>query len=67
MDKDIRPILKALKKAGYTVRISKSGHPMIYLGTERITTFPGTTGDHRALRNSLAPLKRRGFTWPPKR
>lgn len=67
-DKDLRKIIKALEAAGYTIRISRSGHPIVYSADgERVTTFSGTPGDVRSFRNSLSPLKRRGFQWPPRR
>ena len=68
MDKDLRKILKAIQDAGYLVVINKKGHPEVYdEDGHKVTTFAGTPGDWRSRRNSLAPLRRRGFRWPPKR
>lgn len=67
MDKDLTKILKAITKAGYTVVINQRGHPEIYTQDgEKVTTFSGTPSDRRSLLNALAPLKRRGFRWPPR-
>jgi len=66
MNKDIRRLLRALEDDGYTWRLSSNGHPIVYAPTgERVTTLPGTPSDHRSMKNALAPLKRRGFQWPP--
>ncbi|WP_041574125.1 hypothetical protein [Cellulomonas gilvus] len=68
MDKDLRRLLKAITAAGYVVVINRKGHPEVYTADGVwITTFAGTPSDHRAHLNALAPLKRRGFRWPPRR
>jgi hypothetical protein len=67
IDKDTRKVLKALEEAGFVIRRAKSGHPMVYKDDVLISTFSGTASDSRAFRNSLAPLKRAGFEWPPRR
>ena len=69
MDRDVRRILDALEAAGYVVLRTRSGHFEIRTpdGSERVTTFPGTPSDRRSVLNALAPLKRRGFRWPPTR
>lgn len=67
MDKDLKKILKAITAAGYVVVINRNGHPEIYTQDgEKITTFSGTPSDRRSWLNGLAPLKRRGFRWPPR-
>lgn len=40
---------------------------MVYKDGVLIATFSGTASDRRAFLNSLAPLKRAGFQWPPRR
>ena len=67
MDKDLRKIDKALRVQGFDTTVTKKGHLAVYLNGVRITTFSGTAGDHRSIQNGLAPLKRAGFRWPPKR
>ena len=67
MDKDLRKLLKALEDAGYEPVETKKGHWIILdRDGRRVTTFAGTPSDHRSWLNSLAPLKRRGFRWPPR-
>lgn len=67
MDKDLRKLLKAIVAAGYVVVINRKGHPEVYTKDGvRITTFSGTPSDRRSRLNALAPLKRRGFRWPPR-
>jgi hypothetical protein len=67
MDKDLKRILRAIEDAGYTVKINRKGHPEVYTrGGEKVTTFSGTASDRRSVLNALAPLKRRGFRWPPR-
>lgn len=65
--KDLRKLIKALESEGYTVRKTKKQHYEVR-DTQgfRVTTLPGTPSDHRTMKNSLAPLKRRGFQWPPR-
>jgi hypothetical protein len=68
MDKDLRKLLKAITAAGFVVVINRKGHPEVYTENgEHVTTFSGTPSDHRSIMNALAPLKRRGFRWPPRR
>ncbi|MDF2806417.1 MAG: hypothetical protein K0S43_1363 [Cellulosimicrobium sp.] len=68
MDKDLKKILAAITKAGYTVVINRKGHAEVYTRDgEKVTTFSGTPSDKRSVLNALAPLKRRGFRWPPRR
>ena len=68
MDKDLRKLIEAIRAAGYQVIINRKGHPEVYTTDgEKITTFSGTPSDHRSTLNSLAPLRRRGFRWPPRR
>lgn len=67
MDKDLRKILKAARKAGYDVETTRKGHIVVRRDGTTITTFSGTASDRRSLRNGLAPLRRDGFEWPPRR
>lgn len=67
MDKDLRKILEAIKAAGYQVVRNRRGHWEVYTQDGvKVTTFAGTASDWRSHRNALAPLKRRGFRWPPR-
>lgn len=67
MDKDTRQLLKEATKQGFDVRYNRKGHAEVYDSNgNRITTFSGSSSDRRAWRNSLAPLRRAGFNWPPR-
>lgn len=68
MDKDIRKLLQAIEAAGFIVVTTRKGHHVILTEDgEHITVIAGTPSDHRSILNSIAPLKRRGFRWPPRR
>lgn len=67
MHKDIRKIVKAAEKAGFECRELKSGHVQVFLDGVIVSTFPGTPSDHKSILNCLAPMKRAGFVWPPRR
>ena len=67
MDKDLKKLIKAAQAAGYDVRVTKRGHITIGRDGRRITTLPGTPSDRRSMANALAPLRRDGFQWPPRR
>lgn len=67
MDKDLRKIVKALKDQGFDVEVTGKGHLMVTRDGALIATFSGTASDWRSIRNGLAPLKRAGFRWPPRR
>ncbi|WP_143542732.1 hypothetical protein [Rhodococcus qingshengii] len=67
IDHDTKVILKALEKAGFEIRKTTAGHPMVYRDGQMITTFSKTASDRRAVKNALAQLKRQtGFEWPPR-
>jgi hypothetical protein len=67
MDKDLRKIVKALRAQGFEVEVTAKQHVIVSRDGALIATFSGTASDWRSLRNSLAPLKRAGFRWPPSR
>ena len=68
MDKDTRKVLDEAERQGFTVRITSKGHALVRDADGRpVTTFSGTASDRRSLVNSLARLRRAGFTWPSKR
>jgi hypothetical protein len=67
MHKDLRKIVRALEDQGFEVTVTKRGHVMVTREGTLIATFAGTASDWRSIRNGLAPLKRAGFRWPPKR
>ena len=67
MDKDLRKIVKALRDQGFDVEITSKQHVIVSCEGRLIATFSGTASDWRSIRNGLAPLKRAGFRWPPRR
>lgn len=67
MDKDLKKIVKTLRAADYEVTRTRRGHVRVARDGRPVTTFSGTAGDHRSIRNSLAALRRDGFQWPPHR
>lgn len=67
MDKDLRKIVRALQQQGFEVETTSKGHLLVTRDGELIAVLAGTASDWRSLRNGLAPLKRAGFRWPPRR
>jgi len=67
MDKDTRKVLKEAERQGFEVRISRTGHPMVYRDGTFVTKLASTPGDRRGLKNAIAALRRAGFVWPPRR
>lgn len=60
--KDLRPLVKQLKKAGYTVAPTKGGHYGVYAPDGALLqVFAASASDHRALKNLRADLKRKGM------
>lgn len=60
--KDSRQLEKKLIESGFTVRLTSRGHLLVKRGNTLITCFAGTPSDSRSWKNSLAPLRRVGFT-----
>ena len=61
--KDIKNLIRALESQGWRVEKTRSGHYMAYSPNGKdIVTIPGTPSDHRSMRNTLAALRRAGFT-----
>lgn len=65
MHKDLRKMVKALEAQGFTVLVTAKQHVMVSKDGRLIATFSGTASDWRSIRNTLGPLKRAGFRWPP--
>lgn len=64
MKKDLRKLTKALEEQGFTVRVSRRGHILVFNADGLVATFSGTPSDWRSLKNSMAALKRAGFRSP---
>lgn len=67
MNKDVRKVVKALERQGFEVAATSKGHLTVSKNGEVVAVLAGTASDWRSLRNGLAPLKRAGFRWPPRR
>lgn len=67
MDKDTKKVIKAAEAQGFTVELSRKGHPVFTKGGKLIATGSGTASDPRSIKNLIAQLRRAGFQWPPRR
>ena len=66
MDKELRELSKAADEQGWRWVVLKSGHVMFFPPDKRFdpVVFAGTPSDRRSFLNSMAKMKRAGFTWP---
>lgn len=64
MNKDLKKLTKALEEQGFSVRVSKRGHVLVFNADGLVATFSGTPSDWRSLKNSMAALRRAGFKSP---
>lgn len=68
MNKELRPVVKALEDQGFTVVQSTRNHYKVYNAKGRLVgTLASTPSDVRSMRNAIAYLRKAGFEWPPKR
>ncbi|MCH9837315.1 hypothetical protein K0U83_16755 [bacterium] len=58
MNKDVRKMVKALKREGLTVKPSRSQHLNIYQGDRRVATMPVSPSDYRWSKNLMADIRR---------
>jgi hypothetical protein len=59
-----RHLFRALRRAGWTVKLD-GGHYHVCDEADRlITTVSGSSSDRRARQNLHADLRRAGFEWP---
>lgn len=64
MSKDLRKVIKALEAQGFSVEKTRNGHYKVRNAQgELVCTMAGTPSDGRSFLNSLAALRRAGFTW----
>lgn len=63
MKKTHRELTKRLHGAGYTTKYTTKRHLLVLLDGQVVTCFAGTPSDYRSWRNSMAPLRRLGFTF----
>lgn len=67
MDNDTRRLLNEAERQGWTVSPGKGGHIKLYSPDGfTIVTMGSTESDRRALRNTIARMRRAGFKWSPK-
>jgi hypothetical protein len=68
VDKDTKKVLAEAERQGFTVRTTSRGHAQVRNADGQVVAvFSGSPSDIRALRNSIAELRRAGFVWPPKK
>lgn len=65
MDKDLKKVIRELRKQGFDVETTRKGHLMVYRDGRLVVTFSGTSSDWRSLKNGIAKARRAGFQWPP--
>lgn len=57
-------LLRELDRQGFSRRMTKRGHHLVYTPDGRvITTLPSTPSDPRSMKNAVAVLRRAGFEW----
>ncbi len=62
MQRQQRDLVKKLRAQGFETRLTSKQHLLVLLHGRRVACFAGTPSDHRAWKNSMAPLRRLGFT-----
>ena len=62
MKKDQRVLVKQLHAAGFETRTTSKDHLLVLRAGRVVACFSGTPSDHRSWKNSMAPLRRLGFT-----
>lgn len=68
MDKDLRKLIRAAERQGWTVQIGKAGHVKLFAPDGRtLVTMGSTESDRRALTNTVSRMRRAGFVWPPRK
>lgn len=59
-------MVKKIEKQGFSVKLTRSNHYMIFDPAGRYVTSLGLTPScSRTWQNTLIALKRAGFVWPP--
>lgn len=58
MNKEVRKMVKALKREGLTVKPSRNQHLNVYQGDKRVATMPVSPSDHRWARNLMSDIRR---------
>lgn len=63
MKKDIRKLSKELTAQGFQIRTTRREHLLVQRDGVTVAGFAGTPSDHRSIKNSIAQLRRAGFTY----
>lgn len=63
MTKDIRKLCKELRAQGFEVRTTRRGHLLVRRDGVVVAGIAGTPSDHRSVKNSIAQLRRAGFSY----
>ena len=61
--KDLRKLLQEAEKQGWRVVQVKMGYQLLAPDGIHIVTIHHTPGDHRALDNYIADMRKYGFRW----
>ncbi len=61
MSKDLRMLLRELKRQGFQVKPTKRGHVRVLRDGQTVGFLAGTPSDWRSHRNAVATLRRAGF------
>lgn len=56
--KESQALVRQLRAEGYETQMTKRGHVKVYWGDQVVGCVPGTPGDRRSLKNSLAQVRR---------
>ncbi|AKF14347.1 hypothetical protein SEA_VINCENZO_85 [Mycobacterium phage Vincenzo] len=58
---DVKALVDAIRAVGGDVQHSRNQHLRVYVDGKLVTTMPSTPSDHRALKNTIADLRRAGL------
>ncbi|MER6522618.1 hypothetical protein ABT246_38030 [Streptomyces sp. NPDC001553] len=64
MQKDIKKLIKELKRQGFDVDTTTGNHSRVSLNGRFVTTLASTPSNVRGWKNAIAVLRRHGFAWP---
>jgi hypothetical protein len=64
-NKELRGVLEAAEAQGWRVEPSKAGYLLFPPDqSQGIVSVHKTPSDHRAMKNLIGEMRRRGFIWP---